>query len=116
MSNTPVVPPSPYIRSQSEAPGLMGLVKTEAKRSKFYDEREEVAMQSYAEYLNEIGEARGEVAGERRMVLRQGTALFGPPDAGTLARLEAIQSLEVLEELGLRVVKATSWAEVLRDL
>ena len=99
-------------RSGSEAPGLLGLVREEAKRSKFHDSQEEVAMQSYAEYLNEIGEARG----EKRMVLRQGTALFGAPDAETLAKLEAIQSLEILEELGLRVVTAKSWAEVLRDL
>ena len=103
-------------RSSSEAPGLMSLVRTEAKRSKFHDAQEEVAMQSYAEYLNEIGEARGEARGERRMLLRQGTALFGPPDAETLVKLEAIQSLEVLEEIGLRVVKAKSWAEVLHDL
>jgi hypothetical protein len=73
-------------------------------------------MQSYAEYLNERGEARGEIKGERRMVLRQGTVLFGPPDADTLAKLEAIQSLEVLEELGLRVVKAKSWGDVVHDL
>ena len=73
-------------------------------------------MQSYAEYLNELGEAREEIKGERRMILRQGTSLFGPPDADTLAKLEAIQSWEVLEELGLRVVKAKSWDEALRDL
>ena len=107
-------------RSLSEAPGLMGLVRADAKRSKFYDEEEEVAMQSYAEYLNEIGEARGEargeIKGERRVLLRQGTVLFGAPDADTLAKLEAIQSPEVLEEIGLRVVTAKSWDEVLRDL
>jgi hypothetical protein len=99
-------------RNSSEAPGLMGLVREEAKHSKFHDEREEVVMQSYADYLNEIGEIKG----ERRTVLRQGTSLFGPPDADTLAKLEAIQSLEVLDELVLRVVKAKSWEEVLRDL
>lgn len=107
-------------RSRLEAPGLMEIVRTEAKRSKFHDAREEVAMQSYAEYLNEQGEARGEargeIKGERRMILRQGTSLFGPPDAATLAKLEAIQSPEVLETLGLHVVKATSWDEALRDL
>ena len=107
-------------RSRSEAPGLMELVRTEANRSKFHDTREEVTMQSYAEYLNELGEARGEargeIKGERRMVVRMGTSLFGPPDADTLATLEAIQSVEVLEELGLRVVKAKSWDEALRDL
>jgi len=107
-------------RSSSEAPGLMGLVRTEAKRSKFHDAQEEVAMQSYAEYLNEIGEARGEakgeIKGERRMLLRMGTSRFGPPDAITLTKLEAIQSLEILEELGVRIVKADSWSEVLRDL
>ena len=107
-------------RSRSEAPGLMEMVRAQANRSKFHDAREEAAMQSYAEYLNELGEARGEargeIKGERRMVVQVGTALFGPPDADTLARLEAIQSPEVLEEFGLRVVKAKSWNEALRDL
>jgi len=101
-----------YRRSSTEVPGLMGLVRAEAKRSKFYDEREEFVMQSYAEYLNEIGEIKG----ERRMILRQGTALFGSPDASTLAKLETIQSLEVLEEIGLRIVTAKSWDDALRDL
>lgn len=107
-------------RSPSEAPDLMHLVREEAKHSKFHDESEESLMQSYAEYLNELGEAkgeaRGEINGERRVVLRQGTLLFGPPDEATLAKLESVQSLEVLEELTLRVVKAKSWEEVLRDL
>jgi len=107
-------------RSSSETPGLMGLVRAEAKRSKFHDEREEIAMQSYAEYLNELGEARGEamgeIKGERRMVVRLGTAQFGSPDASILVKLESIQSLEILEEIGLRIVKAKSWDEVLSDL
>jgi len=103
-------------RSRSEATELMGLVREEARQSKFHDPIEEVVMQSYAEYLNEQGEARGEIKGERRMILRQGTSLFGAPDSDMLAKLEAIQSQEILEELGLRVVKAKSWEEVLRDL
>ena len=37
-------------------------------------------------------------------------------DADTLAKLESVQSLEVLEEIGLRIVAAKSWADMLRDL
>ena len=77
-------------------------------------------MQSYAEYLNEVGEARGEargkIIGELRIIVKQGTSLFGAPDTETLSKLESIHPLEVLEKLGLRVVKARSWEEVLRDL
>ncbi len=78
-------------RSRSEAPELMEMVRGNAKRSKFHDAKEENLMQTYAEYLNELGEvrgeARGEINGQRRAVLRLGTSLFGPPDAVTLAKL-----------------------------
>ena len=86
----------------------MEVIRTEATHSKFYDVQEENTMQSYAEYL--------ELKGERRVIVRLGTSLFGPPDATMLGRLEAIESPEVLEELGVRVSKATSWEEALSGL
>ena len=76
-------------------------------------------MQSYADYLEQKGEARGEargeVKGERKLLLRQASSRFGEPDAVILAALEAIQSQEVLEELGLRLFQVESWQELLRD-
>lgn len=94
-------------RSSREASNLMEVIRTEATHSKFYDVQEENTMQSYAEYL--------ELKGERRVIVRQGTSLFGAPDASVLARLDAIESPEALEELGLRVLRATSWEEALSD-
>ena len=73
-------------------------------------------MQSYAEYLNEQGEARGEVSGERRLLLRQGSGRFGPPDAKAMGTLEAINSTEILEQLGLRIFEVESWQELLRNV
>lgn len=111
-------------RSRSEVPGLMRLVVEEASRSKFHEDQEEVEMQSYAEYLTEQGETKGlargrvegEISGERRTLVRQGTSRFGPPDAASLTKLESIQSLEVLDQLALRILEANSWEEMLRDL
>ncbi len=61
----------------------------------------------------EEGEARGEVRGERTILLRMGEKRFGPPSEQTVAALEAIQSPEALVELGLRLLEVESWSELL---
>ena len=73
-------------------------------------------MQSYAEFLEQKGEARCEVNGERKLALRQASSRFGLPDAETVARLAAIQSQEVLEQLGLRLLRVETWQEMLSEL
>jgi predicted transposase YdaD len=64
-----------------------------------------------------IGEARGEAIGqaigERNMILRQGRKRFGEPDAATIATLEAIVSIERLEQLGERLLEVESWTDLL---
>ena len=67
----------------------------------------------------EIGERRGEVRGraegrvdgERRLLVRQGTAKFGPPDPASLSRLNAITSVDDLERLGVALLSAAGWAD-----
>lgn len=51
-----------------------------------------------------------------RGTLRQGTSRFGQPDAETIATLEAVQSSEVLDRLGLRMFEAETWQELLAGL
>ena len=107
-------------RGRTEAPSLMRMVVESARQSKFHEGREEVEMQSYAEYLTEEGEARGEargeVIGERKLLLRLGSGRLGPPDLMTLTTLEAIQSTEILERLGLRLYQVGSWQELVSDV
>lgn len=111
-------------RSGGDAPGLMMTVVNSASRSKFREGSEDVAMQSYAEFLEQkgqargeaIGEARGEVLGERKLLLRQASSRFGVPYAETLAVVEAIESQSVPERLGLRLFQVETWQELLSEL
>lgn len=89
----------------------MEFISTEAKASKFPDGQEADTTQSYAEYLD----TQGKLKGLRRIIVRQGTYLFGPLDASISNALEAIESPEFLEELGVRMLNATSWQEALSD-
>jgi hypothetical protein len=62
------------------------------------------------------GLQEGRVTGERRFLLRQGTKKFGEPDAATVATIEAIQDVDRLEALGLRIidVDVSGWDDLLR--
>ena len=107
-------------RSSSEAPILIRQIVENARRSKFCEGIEEEEMQSYAEFLNEQGEARGEargeVLGERKLLVRLGAGRFGAPDAKTIAALEVIDSTEALEQLGLRLYEVESWQELVSGI
>jgi predicted transposase YdaD len=59
------------------------------------------------------GREEGRAEGARRLLLLQGEAKFGPPDAAARAALESIDDLARLEELGVRLMSAGSWQEVL---
>ena len=59
------------------------------------------------------GRVEGRVEGERRLLLRQGTHKFGPADPAVLARLDAITDVGQLERLGLAVLTASSWDQLL---
>lgn len=62
------------------------------------------------------GEAIGEVKGERNALLRLGSKRFGQPDATTIAAIQAITTLEQLEQLMDRLLEAESWAELLNNV
>jgi predicted transposase YdaD len=59
------------------------------------------------------GREEGRAEGERRLLLLQGETKFGAPDAATRAVLEATTELAQLEALGVRLVSAGSWQELL---
>jgi predicted transposase YdaD len=59
------------------------------------------------------GETRGRLAEIRKVLLRQGSKRFGPPDASTQAALESITDLEQLERLSERLLEVESWQELL---
>lgn len=59
------------------------------------------------------GRSEGRVEGERNLLLRLGSKRFGQPAASTLETLQAITSLEQLEQLGERLLEVESWAELM---
>ena len=59
------------------------------------------------------GEARGKTEEARKMVLLMGRSRFGEPPPEAVAALEALTDVSQLEELGVRLLQATSWQELL---
>ena len=59
------------------------------------------------------GEAKGEARGERNFLLRVGAKRFGDPDDQTLSTINALSSLEQLDQLSDRLLEVESWAELL---
>jgi Domain of unknown function (DUF4351) len=53
------------------------------------------------------------VEGARHVLLRQGRAKFGEPDAATLAAIESLTDLGRIEQLGERLLQVNSWQELL---
>jgi hypothetical protein len=56
---------------------------------------------------------KGEVNEARKMLLLQGRSRFGKPTAEVTATLEALTDVSQLEELGVRLLRASSWQELL---
>lgn len=63
----------------------------------------------------EEGREEGQVQGERRLLLRLGTARFGQPDELSRSRLESITEIPEIERLGERMLTVSSWSELLAD-
>jgi hypothetical protein len=55
---------------------------------------------------------KGAIRHTRQLLLRQGRAKFGEPDAATVARIEVIDDLDQLDRLGERLVTAATWQEL----
>jgi predicted transposase YdaD len=61
------------------------------------------------------GEARGAVHEARKLLFLQARERFGPPSVELGQALLAINDLQRLEELGVRLLRAASWEELLRQ-
>jgi predicted transposase YdaD len=61
----------------------------------------------------EEGRAEGRAEEARRLLVLLGTPRFGPPDAATRTRLDAIPDSDTLERLATRLLSASSWANLL---
>jgi hypothetical protein len=59
------------------------------------------------------GRVEGRVEEARRLLLLLGQSRFGPPIPATVARVEAITSLEQIEALSLRLLHVSDWDELL---
>lgn len=87
--------------------------------------KESVTYQAILEEGEAKGEARGRAEGRiegrvegkaeeaRNLLLRLGMKRFGPIDAVIQAAIEAINSLERLEQLAERLLEAENWNELL---
>ncbi len=67
---------------------------------------------TYQAILQE-GRNEGREEEARALLLRLGRERFGEADARTLKRVESARSIEELERLADRLVKADSWSELL---
>ena len=59
------------------------------------------------------GRAEGQAVEARKILLRQGSKRFGPPDARARAAVEAITDIDRLEKLTERLLDVSSWDELL---
>ncbi|HUY34966.1 MAG TPA: hypothetical protein VMV69_19620 [Pirellulales bacterium] len=69
------------------------------------------AMRESSTYMAILDEGRVEEA--RKIILRQGRKLFGPPDECSAATLTAIEDLQRLELLSEQLLEVKNWQELL---
>lgn len=61
----------------------------------------------------EEGEAIGEAKAARKMIFLMGRSQFGKPSAEAEAALNALSDVGQLEKLGIRLLRADSWEDLL---
>ena len=66
----------------------------------------------YQRILNE-GRTEGQIEGERRLLLRQAIAKFGPAPDAAMARVQALSDPDELDRLGVRLLDVATWGELL---
>jgi predicted transposase YdaD len=64
----------------------------------------------------EEGREEGRAEGERKVLIRQGTKKFGPPDERSRSALEGITDLSRLEVLAERLLDASGWEDLLTGI
>jgi hypothetical protein len=60
-----------------------------------------------------LGEAEGAAKELRKILLLQGQLRFGPPSAAAVQALESLSDLERMERMAGRVIRVSSWQELL---
>jgi hypothetical protein len=70
---------------------------------------------SFSRPYFEAGEKRGELKGAKKILILQGQARFGRLDKATRARIKSIDDVERLEDLSVRLLNVTSWADLLSE-
>jgi predicted transposase YdaD len=88
---------------------LLGLRYSDAFAHALFEEV--LGMEESATYQAIV--RRGRTEGERRLLLLLGEERFGPPDAAARAAIEQIGDGAALEALGVRLLSAESWQELL---
>lgn len=92
---------------------LLGLRYSEAVAQAIFEEVLGMEQSTTYQGIVRRGREEGRTEEARRLLLLLGESKFGPPDAATLAALESLGDLAQLEELGLRLIRANSWEELL---
>ncbi|MBY0526903.1 MAG: DUF4351 domain-containing protein [Gemmataceae bacterium] len=74
-----------------------------------------IAMEESVTYQKVIrkGEAQGALSEARKMLLLQGRSRFGEPPPEAIAALDTLADISQLEELGVRLLQASSWQGLL---
>lgn len=96
---------------------LLGLRNTEHKAATLLqgvgNMEESTTYQAILRRGEAIGEARGALQGERRMLVRLGEKRLGSPSPQVMAALDAIADGSRLEALGARLFEAETWEDLL---
>jgi hypothetical protein len=74
------------------------------------------AMRESDTYLAILDEGRdeGRLEAMKKLILQQGRELFGEPDNTTITVINALTDLERLERIGVRLVRASGWEQLLQ--
>ena len=92
---------------------LLGLRYSEAVAHAIFEEILGMEQSVTYQAIVRRGREEGRTEEARRLLLLQGETKFGPPAAATRAALESIGDLAYLEELGMRLMTASSWQDLL---
>ena len=61
------------------------------------------------------GLAEGLAEGRHEQLIEQGTDKFGPPDAATVARVQAVTDIDELRRMGRRLLRVDRWDDLFAD-
>jgi predicted transposase YdaD len=74
--------------------------------------RESTTYQAILEEGRLEGLSEGRLEGEKRLLALMGGEKFGPPDARTREKIDALQSIERIEELTRRLLHVERWEDL----